>query len=90
MRVTVFARVGMGMDSIAWTGRGFVYVVNTMNTVWSAPPAGLPITQITTMPQLVEETRCVLSPGTHGFQFGAIFCHSPDNKVYEIPAPAGR
>lgn len=36
------------------------------------------------MPRLVEETRCILSPGTHGFPAGAIFCHSPDNKIYEI------
>jgi hypothetical protein len=26
----------------------------------------------------------VLSPGTHGFPAGVIFCHSPDNKIYEI------
>lgn len=84
VHVTVFARVGMGMDSIVWTGSEFLYVVNTMNTVWSAPPAGLPIRQIATMPQLSEETRCVLSPGTHGFPAGVIFCHSPDNKIYEI------
>ena len=84
VHVTVFARTGMNMDSIVWTGSEFLYVVNTMNTLWSAPPAGLPITQIATMPQLVEETRCVLSPGTHGFPAGVIFCHSPDNKVYEI------
>jgi hypothetical protein len=36
------------------------------------------------MPNLVEETRCVLSPGKRGFPPGAIFCHSPDNKIYEI------
>ena len=38
------------------------------------------------MPRLVEETRCVLSPGRQGFPSGAIFCHSPDNKIYEISA----
>ena len=29
---------------------------------------------------------CILSPGTHGFAPGVIFCHSPDNKIYEISA----
>ena len=74
----------MGVDGILWTGSEFFYVVNTMNTVWSAPGGGLPITQIAAMPRLSEETRCVLSPGSHGFPAGAIFCHSPDNKIYEI------
>ena len=84
VHVTVFAHPGMNMDSIVWTGSEFLYVVNTKNTVWSAPPAGVPISQIATMPELVEETRCVLSPGAHGFPAGVIFCHSPDNKIYEI------
>lgn len=42
------------------------------------------------MPRLVEETRCVLSAGRHGFPSGAIFCHSPDNKIYEISADGSR
>jgi len=84
VHVTVFARPGMNMDSIVWTGSEFLYVVNTQNTVWSAPPTGVPISPIATMPELVEETRCVLSPGAHGFPSGVIFCHSPDNKIYEI------
>ena len=82
----VFARTGHHMDSIVWTGTQFLYVENTANTVWAAPPAGGPIRQFATMPKLVEETRCVLSPGTHGFAPGAIFCASPDNKIYEISA----
>jgi hypothetical protein len=72
------------LDSIVWTGRQFLYVQNTANTVWSAPPAGRPLHKFATMPRLVEETRCILSPGSHGFSAGVIFCHSPDNKIYEI------
>ena len=72
------------LDSIVWTGRQFLYVQNTKNTVWAAPPAGRPLQQFATMPELVEETRCILSPGRQGFPPGAIFCHSPDNKIYEI------
>jgi hypothetical protein len=44
----------------------------------------MPLTLIATMPRLVEETRCILSPGTHGFPASMIFCHSPDNKIYEM------
>src|ERR1700759_5442019 len=80
----VIARTTQKLDSIVWTGRQFLYVQNTANTVWSAPPAGRPLHKFATMPRLVEETRCILSPGSHGFPSGAIFCHSPDNKIYEI------
>lgn len=82
----VFAHPGHAMDGIVWTGKQFLYVENTANTVWSAPPAGMPVTQFASMPNLTEETRCILSPGSHGFPPGAIFCHSPDNKVYEVSA----
>src|SRR5246500_3658699 len=80
----VIARTTQKLDSIVWTGRQFLYVQNTANTVWAAPPAGRPLHKFATMPRLVEETRCILSPGSHGFSAGVIFCHSPDNKIYEI------
>ncbi len=84
LRFHVIARTAQKLDSLVWTGRQFLYVQNTTNTVWAAPPAGRPLHQFATMPQLVEETRCVLSPGRRGFPPGVIFCHSPDNKIYEI------
>ena len=80
----VIAKTRQKLDSIVWTGRQFLYVQNTANTVWAAPPAGRPLHQFATMPRHVEETRCILSPGSHGFAPGVIFCHSPDNKIYEI------
>jgi hypothetical protein len=82
----VFVHPGHNMDSIVWTGKRFLYVENTANTVWSSAPTGGPVQQFASMPKLVEETRCILSPGTHGFPAGVIFCHSPDNKIYEISA----
>ncbi len=80
----VIAKTKQKLDSIVWTGRQFLYVQNTANTIWAAPPAGRPLHQFATMPRHVEETRCILSPGSHGFARGVIFCHSPDNKIYEI------
>src|SRR5262249_14227257 len=80
----VFADTGRHMDAILWTGQKFLYVENTANTIWAAPAGGLPLQQFASMPNLVEETRCVLSPGSHGFAAGVIFCHSPDDKIYEI------
>ena len=84
LRFHVITKTTQKLDSIVWTGRQFLYVQNTTNTVWAAPPAGRPLQQFATMPRLVEETRCILSPGSQGFPPGAIFCHSPDNKIYEI------
>jgi hypothetical protein len=86
----VVAQTTQKMDSIVWTGNQFLYVQNTVNAVWAAPPAGQPVHQFATMPELVEETRCVLSPGTHGFSTGVIFCHSPDNKIYEISSDGSK
>lgn len=86
IHVSVFAHTGLNVDSVLWTGSQFLYVVNTQNTVWSAPPAGVPLTLFVTMKALVEETRCIPSPGTHGFPAGVIFCHSPDNQIYELSA----
>src|SRR6201996_3426715 len=80
----VIVKTRQKLDSIVWTGKQFLYVQNTANTVWAAPPAGRPLHKFAQMPRLVEETRCIVSPGSHGFPSGAIFCHSPDNKIYEI------
>ena len=80
----VVTKTAQKLDSLVWTGAQFLYVENTTNTVWAAPPAGHPLARFATMPKLVEETRCILSPGRQGFPPGVIFCHSPDNKIYEI------
>jgi hypothetical protein len=90
LRFRVVAKTTQKLDSVVWTGQQFLYVQNTANTVWAAPPAGRPLHRFATMPRLVEETRCVLSVGRHGFPSGAIFCHSPDNKIYEISADGSR
>ena len=82
----VFANVDHHMDGLVWTGKQFVYVENTTNVLYTAPAQGTPVQQFATMPTLVEETRCVLSPGAHGFPAGVLFCHSPDDKIYEISA----
>ena len=63
----VITKTTQKLDSIVWTGRQFLYVQNTTNTVWAAPPAGRPLHKFATMPRLVEETRCILSPGEPRF-----------------------
>ena len=53
-RFHVIAKTAQRLDSLVWTGRQFLYVQNTTNTVWAAPPAGRPLPQLATMPQLAE------------------------------------
>jgi hypothetical protein len=85
----VFARTGLRLTDIVWTGRQFLYVDNTTNRVAAAGPSGMPLTPFAQMPRQVEETRCSPSPGAHGFATGDLYCHSPDNKIYRI-SPDGK
>ena len=82
----VLARTGIRLTDLAWTGQRILYVENTTNAVWSAPPAGKPLTLFASMPRQVEETRCRVSPGTHGWGSGLIFCHAPGNTIYRVSA----
>jgi len=86
----VFARTGIRLAGMVWTGQRFLYVENTTNRVLSAGPTGMPLRPFATMPRQVEETRCRPSPGAHGFAAGDIFCHSPDNKIYRLSANGKR
>jgi hypothetical protein len=82
----VYAHTGLRLADVVWDGRAFLYVENTTNTVWRE---GSPPTLFASMPRLVEETRCRMSPGAHGFPAGFLYCHAPDNAVYRI-APDGK
>ena len=82
----LLAATGIRLADVAWTGDRILYVENTTNAVWSAPPAGQPLTPFASMPKQIEETRCRVSPGTHGWQPGLIFCHAPGNTIYRISA----
>lgn len=77
----VHAHTGLRLADVVWTGSAFLYVENTTNTVWRE---GNPPTSFATMPRVVEETRCRMSPGTHGFPAGFLYCHAPDNAIYRI------
>lgn len=84
LRFRVFARTGIRLTDIVWTGQRFLYLANTTNRVIVSGPTGKPLAPFVQMPRQVEETRCIASPGAHGFQRGYIYCHSPDNKIYRI------
>ena len=77
----VYAHTGLRLADVVWNGSSFLYVENTTNAVWRE---GSPPTAFASMPRVVEETRCRMSPGTHGFPAGFLYCHAPDNAIYRI------
>jgi hypothetical protein len=84
LHFTTFVHTNLRLTGMVWTGSRFLFVDNTTNRLFASGPRGAPQTLFATMPRQVEETRCQLSPGTHGFAPGAIFCHSPGNTIYRI------
>lgn len=89
LRFRAFAHTDLRLTDIVWTGRQFLYVDNTTNRVEAAGPSGVPLSPFAAMPRQVEETRCAVASGAHGFVAGDIYCHSPDNKLYRI-SPDGK
>jgi hypothetical protein len=81
IQATVFDHTGLRLTDVVWTGDRFLYVENTTNALWVK---GSPPTLFASMPRVVEETRCKVSPGAHGFPAGYLFCHSPDNVIYRV------
>jgi hypothetical protein len=81
IHATVFDHTGLRLTDVVWTGERFLYVENTTNALWAK---GSPPTLFASMPRVVEETRCKVSPGTHGFPAGYLFCHAPDNVIYKV------
>jgi hypothetical protein len=80
----VFADTGVRLTDVVWTGTQFLYVENTTNVVSAAGPQGQPVRIFATLPNMVEETRCRLSPGAHGWPRGDVFCHTPDNTIWRV------
>ncbi len=86
LQFTVFSHTGIGLVDIVWTGKQFLLVQNTDTVLTTMDTAGRVGPVFARLPRLVEETRCVASPGAHGFPAGLVYCHTPDNKIYRLSA----
>ncbi len=86
VEVRPFADTGISLADVLWTGRQFLYVENTANTIWAAGLTGTSPQKFASMPSMTEETRCRLSPGKHGFAAADLYCHAPDNTIYRVSA----
>jgi hypothetical protein len=80
----IFARTAIPVADVLWTGRQFLYVANTSGEIAVSGPSGPPLRPFATLPQEVEEFRCLPSPGAHGFPGGVVFCHSPHGEIWRI------
>jgi hypothetical protein len=86
----VFASTGIPLTDIVWTGTQFLYLENTTNQIWAAPPKGTPLRHFAGMPKQVEETRCRIPPAGSGFVPRDVYCHSPSNVIYRISSDGKR
>ena len=86
LRFTVAATTPLKLTDIVWSGTRFFYVDNTTNRVFEADRTGTIGNLFATMPNIVEETRCLPSPAKYGYPAKGLFCHSPDNKIYRLAA----
>ena len=88
LHFSVAATTDLKLTDLVWSGTRFFYVDNTANRVFSAGTDGAITGLFATMSNIVEETRCVLSPANYGFPKNGLFCHSSDNRIYRL-APDG-
>jgi hypothetical protein len=86
LRFTVFSHTGIGLVDIVWTGQTFLLVRNTETELTTMSATGEVGAVFARLPRLVEETRCIASPGRHGFPAGVVYCHTPDNRIYRLSA----
>jgi len=86
LRFEVFSQTGIPLADIVWTGKQFLLVRNTETVLTSMDTSGRVGPVFARLPRIVEETRCVASPGAHGFPAGAVYCHTPDNTIYRLSA----
>jgi len=86
LRFRTYAQTRIPLTDVLWTGSRFLYVENTTNEIYASGAKGRRIQHFASLPDVVEETRCRLSPGSNGFPAGYLFCHSPDGTIYRLSA----
>jgi hypothetical protein len=85
----VFVHTELPLGDVVWTGQEFVYMTETIGDVWASDASGGNLHRITTLPRAVEEFRCRLSPGVHGWPSDQVFCHAPGNRIYRFDRTGG-
>jgi hypothetical protein len=84
LRLVVEARTGLPLGDVLWTGKQFLYTAEGRRTVYVADAHGANLHGFTTLAGNKGEMRCILSPGTHGFPTGTVYCHASEGTIYAI------
>src|SRR5262249_61198492 len=84
LQFRLYAQTRIPLTDVLWTGSRFLYVENTTNEIYASGAQGKRIQHFASLPDVVEETRCRLSPGTHGFPAGFVSCHAPRGTIYRL------
>ncbi|HXT34297.1 MAG TPA: hypothetical protein VN837_01860 [Chloroflexota bacterium] len=87
--VRIFARTGLHLGDILWTGSRFLYTAEGGRALVYADSSGRTQGNLATVPANGGEMRCVLSPGSHGFPTGDVFCHASANQIYAVNLATG-
>jgi hypothetical protein len=86
IQFSVFARTGLPLGAVLWTGSSFVYAVEGRRALYTTDASGHGLRVFAGVPQNNGEMRCILSPGAHGFPAHAIYCHAAQGEIYRIGA----
>jgi hypothetical protein len=82
----VFAKTGLPLGDIVWTGERFLYVAERTGRIEASGPAGSELTPFANVAAEYEEVRCVLSPGNHGWPADDLYCHGPHGEIWRVGA----
>lgn len=84
IQVRAFADTGLRLGDVVWWGDRFAFVEETTGEVRTGSPRGTALQHLATLPKAVEEFRCRTAPAGHGWDATALYCHSPDNRIFRI------
>jgi hypothetical protein len=85
----VFVHTQLPLGDVAWTGQEFLYVTETLGDIWASDASGGNLRKLIALPREVEEFRCRLSPGVHGWPRDQVFCHAPGNRIFKFDRAGG-
>ena len=84
VQVRTFADTGLRLGDVVRWGNRFAYIEETTGEVQVGTLAGAGLQHVAAMPAVSEEFRCRTAPAGHGWDTAALYCHSPDNRIYRI------
>lgn len=84
LTVSTFARPGLRLGGILWTGNRFLYLSEGGKDIDAGDAGGHTLKTLATVPANGGEMRCILSPAAHGFPAGVLYCHASANQIYQV------